>query len=97
MKDELARKQKVQEIEDRLNTFAGIEHIQLLKDTFLPKIEKLCDKIDEFQQENLNVRECVIHFDQSLSLKANKNEFMTFKENLRSEFIPIDYMDKLDK
>ena len=51
------------QLEVRLNSFAQIEHIDQLKNFFLPKIKAFSDKIDEFQVSNENVRECIVKFD----------------------------------
>jgi hypothetical protein len=82
MKNDLATKVKQTELEKRLDSFASIEHVKKLKDYFLPKIEAFSGKIDEFQEENMKVRECCIRFDEDLSFKANKNEFLVLKGKL---------------
>lgn len=92
-----ATKVKVNAIEKRLNEFASIEHVKTLKEFLMPKLEAFSDKVDDFQNENMNVRECVIAFDKSLSLKANKNDFSMFAENLKKEFLPIKYLSTLDE
>jgi hypothetical protein len=92
-----ATKVKVSKIENRLNEFASIEHVKTLKEFLLPKIQDFSNKVDDFQAENLNVRECVIHMDQSLSLKSNKNDFTILSQNLRKEFLPIKYMSVIDE
>ena len=92
-----ATKVKVNAIEKRLNEFASIEHVKTLKEFLMPKLEAFSEKVDDFQNENMNVRECVISFDQSLSLKANKNDFSLFAENLKKEFLPIKYLSVLDE
>lgn len=91
-----ATKAKVCEIEKRMDQFASIEHVKTLKEYLLPKIQNFADKIDDFQNENLNVRECVIAFDKSLSLKGNKNDFHLLAENLKKEFLPIKYQSVLE-
>ena len=69
-------------IEDRLNSFAQIEHIDQLKNFFLPKIKEFSNKIDEFEQSNDNVRECIVEFDRSICLKADKDSFRTFQKHM---------------
>jgi hypothetical protein len=46
-------------ITERLNGFSKIEHIDALKNYFLPKISDFADKIDVFYKSNENIRQCV--------------------------------------
>ena len=38
----------------------------------------------------------MVAFDQSISLKANKNDFVIWAEGLKNEFLPIKYKNVLD-
>ena len=58
----------------RLDGFANIEHIDSLKNWFLPRVEKFSKKIDDFEASNASVRECVVRLDEDISLKASKVE-----------------------
>lgn len=54
---------RFERLEKRLDAFASIEHIDQLKNFFLPKIEAFAKKIDKFEESNQSVRECIVRFD----------------------------------
>lgn len=67
---------KVDILLSRIDGFANIEHIKKLKEWFLPRIENFALKIDNFEVSNESVRECILKFDQDISLKASKSEIL---------------------
>ena len=62
----------------------------------MPKIEDFSNKIDEFQISNENVRECIVNFDKSLCLKADKDGFRTFQKHLEGLFISKDLQEHIE-
>jgi len=56
MHEDLATKGALKDLEARFDGFSTIEHIALLKNWFLPKIERFAGMIDEFEASNENVR-----------------------------------------
>lgn len=61
----------------RFDKFSNIEHIDTLRKTLMPKIERFSSLIDNFMADNETMRECVRRFDEDLSMKANKGELLT--------------------
>ena len=52
--------------------FANIDHIHKIKTILLPKVENFADTLQNFMNDNDEVRQCIIKFDSSISMKANK-------------------------
>jgi hypothetical protein len=80
-----------------LDAFASIEHIENIKNYLLPKIQKFSDKIDEYFQDNHLVREVVRGLDESISMKANKSEFIIIRGHLEKMFIPIEELERIEE
>ena len=59
------------------------------KNVYVPFIEKFIAKINELERSNKNVRECIIKFDQDISLKCNKSALQTFKFELNRDYMNI--------
>ena len=59
MHEDLATKGALKDLEARFDGFSTIEHIALLKNWFLPKIERFAGMIDEFEASNENVRQII--------------------------------------
>lgn len=86
------------DIDIRLNGFAAIEHIDHLKNYFLPKIAKFSEQIDKFMHDNKNMRECIIRFDEDIAMKSNKSELIILKKELEGIYITIDaYHEQQDR
>ena len=88
---------EVRAINERLDGFANIEHIDQLKNKFMPRIEKFSQEIDKFMADNESMRECILRFDMDISMKANKSDFPLFKCRLDEEFVNLDHYAKLGK
>ena len=39
-------------LEKRFNVFGNLEHMSMLRDVFLPRIEKFADQVDQLYQHN---------------------------------------------
>jgi hypothetical protein len=83
-------------INTRLNGFAAIEHIDQLKNHFLPKIEEFSALIDKYLFDNQNMRECIVRFDQDIAMKSNKSDLIILKNALDDKFISMDMFDELN-
>jgi hypothetical protein len=44
-------------------------------------------KIDYFHEDNEKIRECIIRFDQDITLKAYKSELFSLEQNLSKNFV----------
>ena len=73
----------------RFNVFSGVENIQNFKQVYLPKLESWEQKIEELLESNEEVRECIVKFDQDMSMKCNKSALVAFKHELDVDYIPI--------
>lgn len=71
----------------RFNAFADIECVMLLEDKYLPKIKYFTDRIDDMIESNIQNKECIQRFDESMSFKANKSAIMTIEHDLGKDFI----------
>ena len=58
---------------ERFEIFSDMETIDELNNKFLPKINLLYNNIEDNNEKNRELNECIIKFDQNLSLKANKS------------------------
>jgi hypothetical protein len=95
--DNLSEKDsQLSQIFQRLDNFANIEHIKALKEFFIPKFEEFTGKIDEFMEENLRVRECIIRFDETICDKAQKSEIFTMRETLEKSFISLSKAEEIN-
>ena len=75
---------------DRFNVFESIENQDNFKNVYQPFIQKFIESIKELEKSNKNVRECIVKFDQDLSLKCNKSAFQTFKFELNRDFMNVE-------
>ena len=60
-----------------------------IKDVLLPKIHSFGIQVDVLLADNKNVKECIIKFDKTISIKANKCDFAVMKKEFESSYIPI--------
>jgi undecaprenyl pyrophosphate synthase len=80
-----------------LDEFSSLEHVEYLQTVLIPKLEFVSVKIDEFERSNEEVRQCVLAFDASISVKANKSELTLMKEDISKEFIGMSKWVDIDK
>tara|TARA_B110000285_G_scaffold232288_1_gene302997 strand:+ start:1048 stop:1317 length:270 start_codon:yes stop_codon:yes gene_type:complete len=80
-------KSLIDDIGIRLNGFAAIEHIDHLKNYFLPKIALFSEQIDKFMFDNKNMRECIVRFDEDIAMKSNKSDILILKQELEGIYI----------
>ena len=57
---------------------------------YKPYIDHFIENIHQLEESNESVKECIVKFDQDLSLKCNKSAFQTFKFELARDFMTID-------
>ena len=87
MFDLFARRQFVDDLHERVEAFSQIEHIKAIKEIYLPKVQEFSDHVDEWQEDNEDIKDCVAKFDMALSLKASKAELQVQKEDFERKFV----------
>jgi hypothetical protein len=87
---------KVEALLKRIDGFANVEHIKQLKDFFLPKIEEFAAKIDHYEGSNESVKECIVKFDQDISLKASKTEILKRETKLLGMLVHNEAKEELE-
>ena len=92
-----ASKAYVEKFEAFMAQFAKFEHIQVLRDEVVPKMEHFTDLMDKYSEDNLDMRMCVRKFDQDLSLKANKCGIVTLREELEVGFVAMHNWKSIEK
>ena len=63
-------------LEDQIDSFSGITHVQYLKNDLLPRVKQYTDTVDEFINQLHQVRLIIRQFDESISMKSNKAEMI---------------------
>lgn len=76
-------------LKNRLDVFSDVESIKLLEDIYIPKIANFGLQIDAMEASNKQIRECVVEFDERLSMKLNRSALTALANDLRREFLPI--------
>lgn len=74
----------------RFNTFSDIENIDRLNKYLIPKLEKFSAKCDDLIESNIQMKECVQKFDETMSLKASKAELTILKKEIERDFMDND-------
>ena len=82
-----ATKSMLKKLEDYVNSFASIDHINKLQYHFLPKFKVFGEQIDEHMREMKDTRECVIKLDQAMNLKASKAQLLVVKEQIQNVYM----------
>ena len=59
-------------------------------------MKKFFDQVDALHESNSDMRECIINFDQKLSLKLNKSQLLTMKQDIGTSFLPHEYKDVVE-
>ena len=75
---------------ERFKVFENVEHIQTLKEVFLPRIANFAKQVDQLEQSNIDQRVCIQEFDRALSLKLNKSVLPVLMEELKGTYLGID-------
>lgn len=68
-------KENFQELLERFNAFSGIESMHNYTTIYAPFIQGFITQVEELENSNKNVLDCILKFDQDLSLKCNKSAF----------------------
>ena len=87
MKNTLATHEFVQELRNKIDEFASIDHINKLRTLFLPKFKDFGTRIDFFFSEMTRFEQIIKQFDFNLNLKANKAQIMVFEDKINNKFI----------
>ena len=96
MKSDLVRKgddHELQELKDRFNVFSDVENISNFKNIYLPRMKKFFDSVDALHASNADMREIIVNFDKKLSLKLNKSQLITLKDDLNQAYIPNEFKE----
>jgi len=80
-------KSAVKVFSDRLEEFSKIEHVDKLKNYFIPKFEAFIDEIAGHHRSIGDMKTCISHFDEVLNLKASKVQMNLFQEELERKCI----------
>ena len=68
-----ANKKQVRTLEERINEFSSIDHIDKIKTHFVPMFEKFGGKINHFYCRMDEMTDCIKRFDYNMNLKVNKS------------------------
>ena len=85
-----ATKKVTNELKVRLDGFHEIEHIQMIREVLLPKMNHFSKHIDSLLQDNEAVKRCMREFDKSISIKASKSDLLITKGDMEQRFIHND-------
>ena len=80
---EKALKSDIDKINREFNRFALYEDFKQLVARLEPQVDDFAVNMAEFSTDNALTKEIVGSFDTSISLKANKTEFVLFENKLR--------------
>ena len=75
------------DLKQRFEKFSDIEHMKRIKEFLIPKMENFANKIDEWTDNNRQVKECIYQFDQTICKKVNKCDLTVYKQDIQKEFI----------
>lgn len=85
------------ELKGRFEVFSEIETIRKLEDEYIPKIREFGRIVDSLKKSNMEMRECVAHFDHTLSLKCNKSEILSIEYELGRNYMSIDDWPRINE
>ena len=97
MNETLERKDVVDVLKKRVDTFSSIEHVDFLKNYLVPKMEKFSDNIDNFTKDNERMRCCIQEFDVSMCTKATKASLELMRKDMETRFIHDDKLNDVMK
>lgn len=86
----LTPKKDFNELLGRFNVFTEIENIDKLEHQYMPRIAKFDNHLTQFEQSNIEMRECISRFDQDISLKCSKSTLKTFEHELTKKYLSLD-------
>jgi hypothetical protein len=77
----------VDELSEKFVKFSSIETIERITEFLMPRLEKFSSDVGKLYDSNLEIKEVVLSFDQSLSMKFNKSEHLVFKNKLDETYM----------
>ena len=87
--------QEFQVLLRRFNKFSDVENIWNFQNVYLPRMKKFFDSVEALHESNAQMRECIIDFDQKLSLKLNKSQLITLKQEVGGNYLPHEYKNEV--
>ena len=81
----------------RVDEFAQLEHVQYLKETLLPKVQKFSDLMESHEADNIDMRQIIREFDKTISNKANKTQLTVLKSELFEAFISVEKLNQFEQ
>ena len=66
-------------MQERLDKFTDIEHINKLEKEFMPKIKKFAEKSDDLIEIVDQCRQTIRSFDEDICLKASRGDLLELK------------------
>lgn len=91
MNETFETKSNFQSLKERFDIFSSIETIKEIREVFLPKIQGFLGHIDRMEDSHQMMTSCILKFDEDLSLKYDKSQFLIFKKELEANYIKNDY------
>ena len=74
-------------LEAKVNKLPTYDQIEELKSEVLDPMMQMHNRITDFSIDNVQLKSIVSQFDEHINLKANKHEFMEFRQEFRLEFV----------
>ena len=92
---------ELQDLRKRFHVFQDVENMYNFEHIYLPRMKKFFDSVDALHQSNADMREIIVNFDKRLSMKLNKSQLLTLKQDLNNSYIPNEFKEvvtsKFDK
>ena len=81
----------------QIDAFTCIDHVDKLKNHFLPKFEAFGAKIDNYLGILEQMKISCVSMDVSLSLKAGKTQLQCMEEQMNHRFLHQEYSEEVDQ
>ena len=63
-----------------MKEYARFDHIRELRADVIPKVDHFTNLLDKYTNDNVEMKECILKFDNRLCLKSSKAEILKMKE-----------------
>lgn len=81
-------------LQDKVDSFANIDHIRKLKTVFLPKFEEFSNHIDHYTEKIYKMEISVESIDEAMSIKANKSQLTILESKVRKDLVSKSDLEK---
>jgi hypothetical protein len=82
-------RKELQALQDLVDSFSGVTHIEYLKDNLMPRILTYKATVKEFTDNLEQIRLIIRRFDECIALKASKSEFDAFRHTMQEGYLTI--------